>query len=244
MPEVWVLVLMGLIVAGAFVAKGAMGFGDSLIVVPLFLLLADIKFVLPVVLLTTICGDVYLLVNHYREVHWRGFWAVMVTAVLGAVGGTLVLQRAQSNELKMAFAIFVLLFALRMLLKRQKKLTPREPNVALGAAAGSSAGFIDAVLGTGGPPLIIYYDWLGLAKTAFRATFTMLAFTLHSTRVVSYAVTGLISRSMLLTAACLVPTMVVGALVGRKLHNRLNETLFSRIAAAVLIVIGIRLLLS
>lgn len=242
MLDVWILGLMGLIVAGAFVAKGAMGFGDSLIVVPLFLLLADIKFVLPVVLLTTMCADVYLLAYHRKEVHWRGIWVLIATAVVGAVGGTLVLQRAQSGVLKTAFAVFVLLFALRMLFKRHKPVEPREPNAALGAVAGSTAGFIDAVLGTGGPPLIIYYDWLGLAKTAFRATFIMLAFSLHSARVVSYAVAGLINRQMLLTAACLVPPMVVGALVGRKLHNRLNEVLFSRIAAGVLLVIGIRLL--
>lgn len=244
MPDVWILIVMGLIVAGAFVAKGATGFGDSLIVVPLFLLMADIKFVLPVVLLTTICADVYLLYHHHKEVRWRGLPVVIATAVVGAVLGTLVLQRAQSDVLKTVFGVFVLLFAVRMLLKRSKKAEPREPNAALGAAAGSTAGFIDAVLGTGGPPLIIYYDWLGLAKTAFRATFIMLAFSLHSARVVSYALTGLINRHMLLTAACLVPPMVLGALMGRRLHDRLNETLFSRIAAGVLLVIGVKLLLS
>ncbi len=235
---------MGLIVVGAFVAKGATGFGDSLIVVPLFLLMADIKFVLPVVLLTTICADVYLLYHHHKEVHWRGLGVVIGTAVVGAVAGTLVLQRAQSDVLKTVFAVFVLLFAVRMLLKRSKKTEPRSPHPALGAAAGSSAGFIDAVLGTGGPPLIIYYDWLGLGKTAFRATFVMLAVSLHSARIVSYALTGLINRHMLLTAACLVPPMIVGALLGRKLHNRLNEVLFSRIAAGVLLIIGTKLLLS
>jgi len=244
MPEVWILGLMGLAVAGAFVAKGATGFGDSLIVVPLFLLMADIKFVLPVVLLTTICADVYLLYHHHKEVHWRGLPVVIVTAVLGAVGGTLVLLRAQSDVLKIVFAVFVLLFAFRMLLKRTKKTTPRPPNAALGAAAGSTAGFIDAVLGTGGPPLIIYYDWLGLAKTAFRSTFVMLAFCLHSARVASYALAGLIDRHMVLTATCLVPPMVLGALLGRKVHHRLNETLFSRIAACVLLVVGAKLLLT
>ncbi len=235
---------MGLIVVGAFVAKGATGFGDSLIVVPLFLLMADIKFVLPVVLLTTICADVYLLYYHHKEVHWRGLGVVILTAVVGAVAGTLVLQQAQSDTLKTVFAVFVLLFAVRMLLKRSKKTEPRSPHAALGAAAGSSAGFIDAVLGTGGPPLIIYYDWLGLGKTAFRATFVMLAVSLHSARIVSYSLTGLINRHMLLTAACLVPPMIVGALLGRKLHNRLNEVLFSRIAAGVLLIIGTKLLLS
>jgi uncharacterized protein len=244
MPEVWIIILMGLIVVGAFVAKGATGFGDSLIVVPLFLLMADIKFVLPVVLLTTICADVYLLYHHHKEVHWRGLGVVIVTAVVGAVAGTLVLQRAQSNTLKTIFAVFVLLFAVRMLLKRSNKTEPRSPHPVLGAAAGSSAGFIDAVLGTGGPPLIIYYDWLGLGKTAFRATFVMLAVSLHSARIVSYALTGLIHRHMLFTAACLVPPMIVGALLGRKLHNRLNEILFSRIAAGVLLIIGTKLLLS
>ena len=105
------------------------------------------------------------------------------------------------------------------------------------------AGVLGGLFGTGGPPLIMYFSWLGLNKSAFRATFVILAFAIHLTRVVSYSATGLFSRSTLLTGLCLLPPMILGALVGRRLHDRLDEVLFGRIAAVVLLVISVKLLI-
>ncbi|MFH2004994.1 MAG: sulfite exporter TauE/SafE family protein [bacterium] len=243
MPEPAILALMGLIVLGAFVAKGATGFGESLLIVPLFLLFLDIKVALPVVLITTFGADIYMLYHHHRDVQWRGLAVMIAAAVVGVVGGTLLFQQLQSGLLKTVFAAFVLLFAVRMLLTRNRKVTTREPNPIYGFVSGGTAGFIDALLGTGGPPLIIYLSWLGLGKTPFRATFILLAFALHLVRVTSYAATGLFTRQIVLTGLCLLVPMILGAMIGRKLHDRLNETLFQRIAAVVLLIIGVKLLL-
>ncbi len=243
MPDLLTLALMGLIVTGAFVAKGAVGFGEALIMVPLFVLLADMKVVLPVVLLTTICADVYLLAHHHGEVSWEGLWVLLLAAVVGVVGGTWALGRIPGALLQPAFGVLVFLFSLRMLLKGSRATRPRSPRAPLAGAAGGAAGFIDAMMGTGGPPAVIYFDWLGLGKSSFRATFVLLAFVLHTSRIVAYWATGLIHRQTLITAACLLLPMVLGAALGRKLHSRLDERLFSRVTAGILMVVSLRLLL-
>ncbi len=236
------LALMALFVLVAFVAKGATGFGESLIIVPLFLLLLDIKVALPVALITTASADIYLLYHHHRDIHRPGLGILVVAAVAGVGAGTALLAVLDSHVLQTGFALFVLAFAVKLLVERRTATTVREPHAVWAGLSGASAGFIDAIFGTGGPPLIMYLTWLGLPKSAFRATFVVLAFSLHTTRLVSYGIAGLLQPSVLLTGAVLLPTMIVGALIGRRLHTRLNEALFRRLTAVVLIVIGIKLL--
>jgi hypothetical protein len=242
MPPAWILALMTGIVLVAFVAKGATGFGESLLIVPLFLLLLDFKTALPVALVTTAAADVYLLAHHHRDVHRPGLAVLVLFAVLGVAAGTLLLATLDSAVLQRAFAVFVLAFALKLLLYPAPTGRVQAPHPGWAALSGGAAGFIDAVFGTGGPPLIMYLSWLGLPKSPFRATFVVLAFSLHTSRLVSYGTAGLLSREVLLTGAILLPAMIAGAMLGRRLHHRLDERLFQRIAAGVLIVIGMKLL--
>jgi hypothetical protein len=243
MPDFGILSLMMGIVLVAFVAKGATGFGESLIIVPVFLLLLEFKTALPVALVTTAGADVYLLWHHHRDVHRKGLAVLVTAAVLGVVAGTLLLTRLDSGVLQQAFALFVLAFAVKLLVVAPARRAVREPRPGLATLSGGAGGLLDAVFGTGGPPLIMYLSWLGLPKSAFRATFVVLAFSLHTTRLVSYGAAGLLGRDVLLTGLALLPAMIGGALLGRRLHHRLDERLFQRLAAIVLLVIGVRLLL-
>ena len=236
------LLLLACIVFAAFIAKGATGFGESLLIIPILLLFLDPKFVLPVVLITTSGADVYLLRHHHRDVHRPGLVAVIMASVIGVVGGTLLFHQLQSGLLKTAFALFVMLFALRMLFFQRAPGPVRAPHIGWGLLTGLTAGFIDAIFGTGGPPLIIYLTWLGLSKSPFRATFVILALFLHIARLIAYGATGLFTPQILLTGLCLILPMIAGTLLGRKLHHRLNEHLFQRIAAVVLIIISVKLL--
>lgn len=156
MPEPWILGLMMLIVLFAFVAKGAAGFGESLILIPLFMLLVDIKLALPVALVTTAGADVYLLWHHHRDIHRQGLAVVLIMAVCGVALGTWLLAGLESAALQTAFAVVLLAFAAKLMFFDQQPTTVRAPHPVWGAVAGLAAGTIDALFGTGGPPLIIY----------------------------------------------------------------------------------------
>ena len=171
--------------------------------VPMFLLLLDIKTALPTALVMTTAADVYILRHHYRDIHRAGLVVTMVAAVMGIIAGTFLLSVADSETLKTALAVLVIAFATKMLFDKPRAPVLRAPNRALAGGAGLGAGVIDAMLGTGGPPLIMYFSWLGLTKAAFRATFVALALVIHVSRIASYTVAGLFTREILLTGAML-----------------------------------------
>ncbi|MDY0000408.1 MAG: sulfite exporter TauE/SafE family protein [Polyangia bacterium] len=242
MPELHILALLMVIVMAAFVAKGATGFGESLVMVPLFLLLLDMKLALPVALVATVAGDIYLIWQHHRDVHWPGMPVVLVTAVAGVILGTLLLQGLDGAILQKYFAALVIAFALNLFFLNKVSETLRKPHPLLGGLAGLSSGAIDAAFGTGGPPLVMYVSWLGLPRAAFRATLVLLAISLCSSRLVTYSLAGLMTRQVWLLGSLLVLPMILGALIGRLVHQRVNEALFRKMIALLLVVIGIKLL--
>lgn len=242
MPDVTILALMMLVVLGSFVAKGATGFGESLIMVPLFLLLVDFKIALPVALVATGASDIYLLWHHHKEIHRRGVWIVLALELVGVALGTLGLRGLDAAFLQKCFAVVVLAFAIKLLFFDRPAAAGRTPHPLWGGLTGLAAGGIDAAFGTGGPPLVIYVSYLRLSRAAFRATLVLMAFGLSSSRMVAYSVAGLMSWEILATGALLVVPMVLGALLGRRLHEHLNEELFRRGTALLLLVIGVKLL--
>lgn len=243
MPEPHILALLMVIVLIAFVAKGATGFGESLVMVPLFLLLLDIKLALPAALVATAAGDVYLIWLHHRDVHWPGVVVVLAAAVAGVVLGTLLLEGVESAILQRCFAVLVLAFALKLFFFHRVSTVVRRPHPGWGGLAGFSSGAIDAAFGTGGPPLVIYVSYLGLPRAAFRATLVLLAISLSASRLVTYSVAGLMTRQVWLLGGLLVAPMILGALLGKRLHERVDEGLFRKAIALMLLVIGVRLLL-
>lgn len=244
MPDPTVLALLAAIVVLAFVAKGAAGFGESLIMVPLFALLVDLRVALVLGLVTSHGADWALLAHHREErapVHLP--WMIGA-AVLGVAAGAALGQVLPADVWKRILGVVVLLFALRLLFRDPQGRPAQAPRKLLGVISGGLAGLLDALFGTGGPPLIVYFSWLGLPPAAFRATFVVTAaFGLHLPRFVAYAATGLLTPSALLTALALLPTMLLGTWIGAQLHPHINERTFRRAAAAVLLVVGLELAL-
>jgi uncharacterized membrane protein YfcA len=64
-----------------------------------------------------------------------------------------------------------------------------------------------------------------------------------SVRVPSYAVFGLITAPRLWSALAVMPAVILGALVGNRIHLRIEEATFRRLVSAALLIIGLLLLI-
>jgi len=244
MPDVTVLSLLAAIVLLAFVAKGAAGFGEGLIMMPLFVLLVDIRLALVLGLVTSHGADWALLARHWKAAA-RTHLPWMVAAAMAGVGvGTSLGRVLPTAAWERGLGMVVLVFALRLLLLNRRAETTHAPLRILGVISGALAGVLDALFGTGGPPVIVYFTWLGLRPAAFRATFVMTAaFGLHIPRFIAYAASGLLGGGAMLTALALLPAMLLGTWIGARIHPHINDRTFRKVAAAVLLVVGLKLTL-
>ena len=91
---------------------------------------------------------------------------------------------------------------------------------------------------TGGPPVIIYLSSKIKDKSAFRATLIFYFLVVNTLQFVIYYYARLISRDVLEFILYSIPALIVGNLAGAVMHIKINQVLFNRIVALILLVTG------
>ncbi len=218
--------------------------------VPMILLLFDltglagaIKLVVPTAVTLAVFSGIMLLLT-FRTRKWVRkdvLFVMIVGATIGTPLGIYVLASCESSLLKRLFGVFLSGYALNMLLGRQKK-SGEIKNYA-GLIAGFLGGCLGGMFGTGGPPVIIYLNRKIEDKRAFRATLVLYFLVSNSWQWVMLCYTRLITGEVLRFALYLLPAFVIGSLVGAILHIKINQALFNRVVALVLLITGIFLII-
>jgi uncharacterized membrane protein YfcA len=240
MPGLELLFLMCLIVLFAYLVKGISGFAEGMIMVSLCLLFLDIKFVLPAMLVIMLAGDIYNSIRLRRDADWKTIRFAILPSIAGVILGTILLSALSTALIKTAFGAFVSLFALNLLLSGKQE-SPSKINRLWGAAAGFFGGLIEALLGTGGPPVVIYLNRAGLKKAAFRATCAAFFLVFNLARLPAYLFAGILTIETASVGIALAPAMVLGTAIGMKAHGFFDEKVFAKCVAVLLLLIGLKM---
>ncbi|RKY83897.1 hypothetical protein DRQ09_09370, partial [candidate division KSB1 bacterium] len=80
-------------------------------------------------------------------------------------------------------------------------------------------------------------------KLFFRTQMIFILMVSTTTRTIVYFLHKAFSTNLLIMALILLPALFAGILTGSKVTKKVNESLFNRIVASVLIIIGIKLII-
>jgi uncharacterized membrane protein YfcA len=228
-------------VYAASVVQGLLGFGFSLVTVPILVLFVAPKMAVPVILVLSTFINLFL----YREVRGkaslRRMLPLMIAGVAGLPVGTYLLVTLDAGLVKIAVGCLVAFFALVFLAGLERPI--RRENWGL-VAAGVTSGILNGVSSTSGPPVILFLANQGMVRDTFRASLIAYFLFLNLATIPIYLIGGLISRGVLGYSAALLPAMVLGALTGSKLSRRVPERSFRRIALIAVIGAGVVSVLS
>ena len=111
------------------------------------------------------------------------------------------------------------------------------------APIGLFGGTTSAVFGVGAPLYIMYLTGRGATPDHIRATMPVIFSFTTVGRIILFAATGLFTGEILVTAAALVPVMLLGLYVGNRLHVNFPRETMVRIIGGLLVLSGISLLL-
>jgi uncharacterized membrane protein YfcA len=166
---------------------------------------------------------------------------LLAGAVGGIALGTYVLSSYRSEGLETAYGVFLVLYALKELLWEGR--LRREIDNHGGIVAGFLGGCLAGIFGAGGPPVVIFLTNKIDDKRAVRATLT-LYFSLAGTwQFATYVYAKLITRDVLLFVLYMLPAFVAGNVLGSLLHFRIDQRLFTRVVALILLATGVSLIL-
>jgi uncharacterized membrane protein YfcA len=227
----------------AFVIRGLTGFGSGLLMVPLMILFLDMKLVVSVAAVFAIPSGIMLILT-FKTWHWlrKDILPVLIGgAIVGTIIGAYILASYKSDILKKIFGLFLVGYALKTLFWKRTSL--KKPNRYIGILAGFLGGGLGGLFSTGGPPVVIYLNSIINDKRIFRATILFYLLVINSWQFVTYIYYGLITVDVLKFSLYLFPAFIIGNLTGALIHIKINDLLFNRIVAIILLVTGITILL-
>lgn len=239
------LVVVGWIALAFFVgatAKGALGFGMPSIAVPLIASLVDVKAALALMCMPIIASNLWQAFHggYLLKTLSRFRW-IFITVGGGCVFGAYLLASLDSGLIFAVVGTIIVIYVSANLMAPSFRI-PAERERAVGLVVGSLAGVIGGMSTLFGPPLIMYFTALHLAKDHFIASLGGVLLFASFLTVISYlAMDILTQRLLLLSALCLLP-MLAGLLFGQVIRNWINPALFRRGVLILLFFAGLNLI--
>lgn len=217
------------------------GFGAGLIAVGLMAsLFPQLQHVVVLLMLVNLPVELHVVWTSRALISWRGVLWIGLGVALGVPLGAVAL-RSSAPELALTVLGLVLILAGGVFLfmpERRPRAWPRPAALGVGLLSGVLAG----LFGTGGPPLIFYFRLSAADKAAFRGNLMALFLLMSLVRIPVYGIAGLITLERLTSAATVFPAVILGAVIGHRLHLSVKEETFQRLVALALVVIGAALI--
>jgi uncharacterized protein len=239
MPPLEVVVFAPLIVLTAYVIFGISGFGSTLIAVPLLAHLFPLTFVIPMMVILDCIGSISMGVRLRADVNRHELAPLLPFMIVGMLAGLIVLLRTPGHILLAVLGVFVLAYGVLYASRKEAVIRlARWSAVPIGLFAGTTS----TTFGVGGPIYVMYLTGRGATPAQIRATMPVIFILTTIARIVIFAGAGLFSAEVLMTAAALLPVMVLGMWLGNRLHLNLSRDHLVRVVGALLILSGISLI--
>jgi len=236
------LLLTCLVLTVAETVYVTLGFGAGLIAVGgLALLLPELRDVVVLLLLVNLPAELWVVWTSRRDIVWRGVLVLFAGIAVGIPVGAWLLRWGKPEFLMTVLGFFLVAVGVVFLVVPAARSRTWPGWVA--PPVGVLSGLLTGLFGTGGPPLVLYYQLGGAGKAAFRGHLMAIFLLMTTVRVPSYAAFGLITSTRLWSALLVLPAVLAGALIGNRIHLQLGEETFRRLVSGALVVIGLLLLI-
>lgn len=236
MTEVlFLLVLM----YGVFV-QALVGFGGTLLSMPLGIMLMGLDLTKPVMTIVAWITGVVVLATEWRYINWRELFKMTAVMLVGVLGGIWATGRLQLNFLLIVYAVVVMGVGIKKLFFP----TGREPSAVIKNGALAIAGLMQGLFVSGGSFLAVYAVAQLKEKREFRATVNAVWGILNSIMIATYYFGGSLTPAVVrMSALAVIPTLVA-IWLGGVLTRKVRQATFLKVIYVVLIVSGAVLLIT
>ncbi|MFD2172618.1 sulfite exporter TauE/SafE family protein [Rhodobacter lacus] len=234
----WAMAILAAISVG--ISKGGLPMASSLSV-PLLAGVMNPVAAAGLLLPVYIISDVFGLIAYRRVFEPRVLKIMIPAAALGVGFGWATASVVPERAVTALVGGIGVVFALNALIRPHLGMA-REAKVAPGVFWGVLTGFTSFVSHSGGPPFQAYTIPLGLPRTVFAGTSTILFAWVNAIKLVPYAALGQLNFSSLELALKLAPFAAVAVWAGVRLVRVIPHETFYKIVTWALLAISLKLL--
>ncbi|HZN59098.1 MAG TPA: sulfite exporter TauE/SafE family protein [Planctomycetota bacterium] len=239
-PGQWCLAVIAALCVG--LAKG--GFvGIGLFTIILMAEIAPARESTGLVLPLLICGDVFAVLMYRRHAQWKHIFRTLPVAMAGVVLGWIVMPRIPADSFRKVIGwILLTMIALQFL----QRLRPNAFRGVLesrgfGWSMGAWSGFTTMLANAAGPVMTLYLLAVNLPKLEFVGTGAWFFLVINAFKVPFSWQLGLIGGTSLALNLVLVPAVLAGLMVGRRLIALVPQKQFEGILLVLAALASLRL---
>lgn len=216
------------------------GFGSSTLLVPVAMLFMDIKTAVFLVACFHLFNNTFKIRMFWNKIDFKTFLFFGIPSVIFAFIGATLISIVPVETIRMALAIFLIIFSVYSLIKPKFVLKETKSNAIIG---GSLSGLLAGLIGLGGAIRSTFLIAFSLPKEVYVATSAMVAFVIDLTRIPTYIFIKIVQDS---SYYILLPFLLVsayfGVKTGKALLGKISQETFRKIVLIALLLVGIKLL--
>ncbi len=220
----------------AYFIKGITGFGNTLIMAPLFSFVISNRITTPVDLLFSLPTNAYIVWRERNHIRLKIIFPLMIMLALGAVPGVLFLKLAEDHLLKAMLGIVIAGVGLEMLW-RHRIHSSATGNKAVLIATGLISGLLSGLYGIAAP-IIAYVNRMTSGRNEFRANICSVFLFDNLFRLISYIIAGIMSPEVIQYALILIPGVIAGMAIGVRVDLKLKENTVKYLIIFLLVASG------
>jgi uncharacterized protein len=202
------------------------GFGTSTVFLPLALFFMDFKTALVLVAFSHISGNIGAVTFFRHGIDKRLILLFGVPGVILTIFGAYFVVYIPQNTLQIILGVFLLIFSIYSLKKPDFKVKAGTKNTIIG---GSISGFLQGLMGIGGPIRGAFLISYGLEKYKYITTLAVIAVVIDLTRIPIYLADNLLEPQYYLYIPPLIIIGIVGSYTGKKIVKRIPQNTFKKI---------------
>lgn len=239
------IIFGSLIVFAAYFLKAFTGFGPAMIMIPFLALIYDPGTAISATALFDFLAGFLLIISVWKQIKWKFVFSIFILLALGATFGSFLLGNVSDYWIKKMIGLTIIIFAIIILFQKNGNSSRKKRNnlKKLKYPVSALGGFLGGFIGISGPPIIIYMKML-YEKTFFRTQLIGIFFFGAGWRFMLYKINDISFNLDYYILGIFFLVMIIASWFGTKLHFKVNELLFNRIVAILLIIPAINLLIT
>ena len=225
----------------ATLVRSTFGFGESLIAVPLLIILIPIEVAVPLSVLISIFIAAIIVVQDRKQIHFNSAKWLIIFAALGIPIGLFLLIYGNEKITKALLGVLIIVYSVYSLLSKNTFHLKTDNKLWL-FACGFLSGILGGAYGLNGPPLVIYGNLRGWSAKTFRATLQAYFLPASIIGMFGYWYKDLWDWNVTYYFLISIPVIIPAIFLGRYFNHQLKDGTFLKYVFVGLIFIGILLL--
>lgn len=217
------MIVSGLIVIFAFFCESIFGFGGGLISIPLLSVIGDVKNAVLFVLIFQLLMGIIAYKN-LQHADWLILKKLGLGILIGVILGSLNLQFASDEILRKILGFAVGLVLIKSLFFPKLSITSHSKLAEI--FVGIIGGYLQGVIGTGGPVFTMYLINKDLSKDTFRAVLMVIFFLTSVFRFIYALVTEPVYPTIIFDSLPAIPFFIFALFIGNHISGKIPEKYF------------------